>query len=208
MSNHEIIKQAIYGSFEIEKQCLDFQQKDLDLADILAAVSVLANAKGKIIVSGAGSCSIAARKIVHTFSCLKLSAMYLSPTTALHGSLGTIQSKDVLILLSRSGKSKELDPFVKYAQSVKAFTLVVTENANSSLAKNANLIINIRVFSESDPGNIFATGSFMAFIAVFDAISCALWHELRYSKDDFADIHPGGGVGEMFATIQDKKLTT
>jgi D-arabinose 5-phosphate isomerase GutQ len=208
MSSHEIIKQAIYGSFEIEKKCLDLQKKDLNLADMMAAVSVLANVKGKIIVSGAGSCSIAARKIVHTFSCLKLPAMYLSPTTALHGSLGAIQSNDVLILLSRSGKSSEFEGFLKYARSVKAFLLTVTENANSPLAKNADLTIIIRVFSESDPGNIFATGSFMVFIAVFDAISCALWHELHYSKDDFADIHPGGGVGEMFAAIKKNKLTT
>lgn len=199
------ILDAIYKSFQIETECIEHQMKVLDEDAVLKAIDVISKVKGKVIVTGAGSCSITSRKIVHTLSSLSLPAMYLSPTTALHGSLGTIQKDDILILISRGGKSSELDSYIKVCKKRGAYLISVTENLQSNLAKEADLVIKFDVLRESDPGNIFATSSNIVILSIFDAIVAGLWYKLGYNVAFFADIHPNGAVGKMLNSNSDKQ---
>jgi D-arabinose 5-phosphate isomerase GutQ len=199
------ITEAIYQSFKIEAECIKHQMEILDEKAVLKAIDVLSKVKGKIIVAGAGSCSVTSRKIVHTLSSLRLPAMYLSPTTAPHGSLGTLQKDDILILISKGGRSHELDAYITVCKAMGAYLISVTENIDSEMARQADLVLRFEVLRESDPGNIFATSSNMVILAIFDAISAGLWHKLGYELALFADIHPNGAVGEMLNSNSDKQ---
>lgn len=199
------ITEAVYNSFKIEAECILHQLEILDEEAVLKAIDILSEVKGKIIIAGAGSCSVTSRKIVHTLSSLRLPAMYLSPTTAPHGSLGTMQKDDIVILISKGGRSHELDAYISVCKKLGAYLIVVTENMDSTMAKQADLVLQFKVLRESDPGNIFATSSNIVILSIFDAIAAGLWHKLGYELASFADIHPNGAVGEMLNSNSNKQ---
>lgn len=161
-----------------------------------AVVMILLECKGKIIVSGCGTSGAAAKKAAHSLCCVECPACFLSPSDAVHGGLGMLQEEDVLILLSKGGRTQELIPMAKAAQQKKASVIVVTENETATLADWATVSLRVSVAREACPFNMLATASTMAVVAVFDAICVVLMHLSGYTKEQFLTIHPGGAVGD------------
>lgn len=120
----------------------------------------------------------------------------MSTEVAVHGGLGVLQKNDIIIALSRGGKTKEILDIISAIKEKGAKLIAVTENEESELAIAGDLILKIKIDKEADPFNMLATSSTMAILAVFDAIMVLIMTQESYKKDQFAVIHPGGAVGE------------
>ncbi|MFW5996690.1 MAG: SIS domain-containing protein [Verrucomicrobiota bacterium] len=174
------------------------------IADLITGLDYEAFAQGvdilkecpKIITCASGSSGIAARKFAHSLCCIERNAQFLSPAEAVHGGLGCVKKGDAVVMVSRGGKTAELMPIIDVCNKKAATLIGLTENPNSPLAQQAQLIIPLRIDKESDKFNVMATSSFVVTIAIFDALLTALMEETGYTLEQFALIHPGGAVGE------------
>lgn len=160
-----------------------------------ALMAALRGCRGKIVVTGVGTSGIAARKIAHMLACVERPAIYLSATDAAHGDLGFLRADDLLIMLSRGGNSDELTRLLPGLKAKNVPLISVTENADSAIARAAQLVISTGVQREADPLNMLATTSIILAIAIFDAACACLMSESGYTKETLLSVHPGGDVG-------------
>lgn len=160
------------------------------------AVDALA-ACPRIMTCASGSSGIAAKKFAHSLCCIERGAMFMPPSEAVHGGLGGLKREDCLVMVSRGGKTAELLPIIDVCKKKGATLIAVTENPDSPLAHNADILLKLTIAKESDKLGVMATSSFMATVALFDALLCALIEETGYTREQFGLIHPGGAVGEM-----------
>ena len=182
-----------------ESQSLLSLNEIIDRHSFQKIVMMIAQCKGRIITSGVGTSAAAAKKIAHTLSCIERPAFFLSPVDAVHGALGSVQEGDIVILISKGGGTKELINMLTPLERKKAHIIGVTENEDSYLARESDLLLKVKVEREADSFNMLATSSTMAVIAVFDAICVALMDYTGFTRQQFALIHPGGAVGERLA---------
>lgn len=190
----ESLKQA-YNSLEIECKAVSDLKSYLNEESFGKAIDALSLAP-RIMTCASGSSGIATKKFAHSLCCIELNAMFMPPSEAVHGGLGGLKKGDVMVMVSRGGKTAELLPIISVCNKKEAILIAVTENMNSPLAECADIIIPMKIEKESDKYNMMATSSFIATIAIFDAMLAALIEETGYTKEMFALIHPGGAVGE------------
>lgn len=163
-------------------------------------LTLLAECRGKIVVTGVGTSGIAARKVAHMLACVEQPAIYLNATDAAHGDLGFLRADDLAILISRGGNSDELTRLLPTLQSKGVSIISVTENLDSAIAGAAQLVISTGVESEIDPLNMLATTSIVLVLALFDAACACLMARSGYSKATLLAVHPGGDVGKSLRT--------
>lgn len=166
----------------------------LDTDCFYEAVEALSSCP-KIITCASGSSGIAAKKFSHSLNCIERNAQFLSPALAIHGGMGCMKEGDVVVMVSRGGKTAELLPIIDVCKKKNVTLIGVTENLESPLAKSAQIVIPMRIERESDPLNVMATTSFVVTIAIFDALLAAIMEITNYKLEQFALIHPGGAVG-------------
>ena len=164
--------------------------------DFVTAVNLIVNSEGRVVVTGIGKSAIIAQKIVATLNSTGTPAVFMHAADAVHGDLGMIQRKDVIICISKSGNTPEikvLAPLLKQSDN----TLIgMVGDLNSTLAHHADLILNTTVEKEACPHNLAPTTSTTAQLAMGDALAVALLHARDFKKDDFAKYHPGGSLGK------------
>ena len=186
------VRRVLYA----EAEAVGRLAETVDSAAIEEAVKVLAACKGRILLAGCGTSAQAAKKIAHSLSCIERPAAFLIPSDAVHGGLGLLQKDDVLILISKGGNTSELTKLIPSCRAKGAYLIGVTENENSTIAEESDLLLRIKVEKEPDEFNMLATASTLAVIAVFDAICITLMKYTDYTKEQFAVIHPSGAVGD------------
>lgn len=191
----EILK-AARESLNIEKKEIERLISYLNEDSLLEAVEKLANCKS-IMTVASGSSGIAAKKFAHSLCCIERHAMFMSPSEAVHGGLGALDSDDVMVMVSRGGKTVELLPIISACNKKKATLIAVTENEESILARSSDIVLKLNIDKESDPLGLMATSSFVATIALFDSILAALIVKTGFTSEQFGIIHPGGAVGEL-----------
>ncbi len=196
------IRESVLHTLQCESEIIAELEKTVSEEQIEKVIGALMNCRGKVILSGCGTSGVAAQKIEHTLSCVDCPALFLSPSNALHGGMGVVQKDDILILLSKGGHTKELDEMVGPCKERGAFLIAVTENEESYLAKESDLMLNIRVAREPDEYNVLATGSIIGTLAVFDAIAIAISRLKGFSEKGFLKIHPGGDVGKRLSEMK------
>ncbi len=168
----------------------------VDYKALTACVNLLSKCKGRIVTSGAGTSGAAARKIAHTLSCIERPSFFLEPADAVHGGLGSVQTGDVAILISKGGGTREIVNIIPALKTKQVEIIGVTEKKDSPLGRNSDIILEITIEKEADEFNMLATTSTMTVLAVFDAVCIALMRETGFTREQFAVIHPGGEVGE------------
>ena len=168
----------------------------VDYRALTACVNLLSKCKGRIVTSGAGTSGAAARKIAHTLSCIERPSFFLEPADAVHGGLGSVQTGDVAILISKGGGTREIVNIIPALKTKQVEIIGVTEKKDSPLGRNSDIILEITIEKEADEFNMLATTSTMTVLAVFDAVCIALMKETGFTREQFAVIHPGGEVGE------------
>ena len=166
------------------------------------AVNAIVNCQSKIILCGVGKSGLIASKIASTMSSVGSPSFSLSANDCLHGDLGSISKKDLLILISNSGKSKELLPIIKFANRNKIKLIGIVSKKNSSLYKGSDITILLPEVKEAGLG-IVPTSSTSVQLAIGDALAIAALNKKKFNKYDFSKFHPGGNLGKELKTVED-----
>jgi len=190
----DAILQRARQSLKIESKAISDIIDYLDKESFLKAVEVLRSCP-KIITCASGSSGIAAKKFAHSLCCIERNAQFLSPAEAIHGGMGCMKKGDAVVMVSRGGKTAELLPIIEVCNKKEVILIGVTENLDAPLAKNSQIVVPMKIEKESDGLNVMATASFVATIAIFDAMLASIMETTGYSLEQFALIHPGGAVG-------------
>jgi arabinose-5-phosphate isomerase len=166
----------------------------------LAAVSLIRDCRGRVIVSGIGKSGHIARKIASTLASTGTPAYFVHSAEASHGDLGMIQRDDVFIGISYSGESDELLQILPLVRRQGARLIAIAGNAQSTLAREADVFLDAGVAKEACPLNLAPTASTTAALALGDALAVTLLEARGFSAQDFARSHPGGSLGRRLLT--------
>ncbi len=166
-----------------------------------AAVQLLAECSGRVIVSGMGKSGIIARKIAATLSSTGTPAYFVHPAEAAHGDLGAVHNDDLLIALSRSGKTPEILRLAELTKRLGVRIVAITGAASSPLGHAADAALECRVDEEACPLNLAPTASTTAALALGDALAMTLHVRKGFREEDFANLHPGGQLGKRLLRI-------
>jgi len=165
------------------------------------AVELLANCRGRVIVTGMGKSGIISRKIAATLASTGTPAFFLHPAEAVHGDLGVVQGDDVVVALSHSGETNEILRLLETIRRVGARIVCLTGAPTSALAEAADITLDCSVTSEACPMNLVPTASTTAALALGDALAMTLLERKGFCKEDFASLHPGGGLGKRLMRV-------
>lgn len=187
------------NTIHMEMKAIDDMSKRLTLS-FDDAIEIILQAQGRVVVVGMGKSGIVGQKIVATLASTGQPAFFVHPGEAYHGDLGMIQSDDVALLISNSGETEEilrLFPFLKYQNNK---IIALTGKLDSSLAKNADVVLDVGVDREACNNNLAPTSSTTCTMVMGDAIAVALSFERKFQPEDFARFHPGGSLGRKLLT--------
>lgn len=185
--------------FEIESKTILDLRDNLD-EDFNKAIELILSIKGRCVVSGMGKSGHIGAKIAATLASTGTPSFFMHPGEALHGDLGMLTSEDVLLAISNSGETEEVLKLIPVIKKRKIPLIVMAGNQNSTLAKQADIFINIAVKKEACPLQLAPTSSTTATLAMGDAIAVALMRARNFRPDDFALFHPGGSLGRKLLT--------
>jgi len=170
-------------------------------ASFAAAVDLIRAAQGRVIVTGMGKSGHVGRKIASTFASTGTSAFFVHPGEASHGDLGMIANNDVIIALSWSGETVELKNLTDYSRRFRIGLIAMTANPESTLAKNADVVLALPQAREACPHNMAPTTSSLMQLALGDALAIALLEGRGFTAVDFGLLHPGGKLGAQLKTV-------
>jgi len=170
-------------------------------ASFAAAVDLIRAAQGRVIVTGMGKSGHVGRKIASTFASTGTSAFFVHPGEASHGDLGMIANNDVIIALSWSGETVELKNLTDYSRRFRIGLIAMTANPESTLAKNADVVLALPQAREACPHNMAPTTSSLMQLALGDALAIALLEDRGFTAVDFGLLHPGGKLGAQLKTV-------
>jgi len=169
------------------------------------AISVIKNCKSKVLICGVGKSGIISTKISATLSSVGIPSFPIYANDCSHGDLGKISSQDILILISNSGNTDELNDLIRFAKINKIILIGIISNRNSKLYKAADIKLLIPEVEEAGFG-IVPTSSTTAQLAIGDAMSIALMKEKKFGKLEFKKFHPAGNLGKKLKTASDVML--
>ena len=193
--------QSAKNVYTIEKECIEGLAEHFDEVSFCKAVELLKDAP-RIGTCGCGHSGIMCQHLAHLLCCIEQPARFISPAEAVHGGMGFLQPGDVMVLTSRGGKTKELLPILEICHKKGIHVITVTQNAESELAKGADVVLWQYVNRETDRYNSQGTTSSVALCVIFHTLTTALLEETDFRNEQFAVIHPGGAVGERLNNKQ------
>ena len=171
------------------------------------AVDLILNCKGKVILAGIGKSGLIARKISATFSSVGIPSFFCDPAQALHGDMGQIEKKDVLIIFSYSGNTSELSNMLRYANRNRIKIIGVASKPDSLLLKASDIKIVLPKVKESDVTGIVPTSSTSITLLLGDCLATTVMHQKKFSKEKFKIFHPGGNIGNSLLLAKDIMVT-
>jgi arabinose-5-phosphate isomerase len=162
----------------------------------LKAIDLIYNCKGRVIVTGLGKSGAVGRKIAATLASTGTASYFLHASDGVHGDIGIVHKDDVVICLSKSGNSDELFNLLPIFKRIGIPIISITANWDSALAKHSTVILTIGTKEEACPHDLAPTTSTTAMLALGDALAIALLEKRRFSREDFAFLHPAGTLGK------------
>ena len=159
------------------------------------AVGLLYDCKGKVVISGMGKSGLIGQKIAATMASTGTPSFFLHPAEGLHGDLGMLARKDVLIAISNSGETQEILQLLPFMERMGIPVLSIVGRMSSTLAKNSAVALDVSVAEEACPMGLAPTASTTATLAMGDALAVALLEKRGFKEQDFAQFHPGGTLG-------------
>ena len=167
-----------------------------------AAVNLLCECRGRVLVTGMGKSGIICRKIAATLSSTGTPAFFLHPSEAFHGDLGALRADDVVLALSRSGETEEVVRLLEFIRRMGATLIALTGDEGSTLGCAADVTLPCGVDTEACPMNLAPTASTTAALALGDALAMALLVCKGFRQEDFAALHPGGRLGRRLMRVE------
>ncbi len=166
-------------------------------------VHLIYHSKGRVVITGIGKSAIIAEKIVGTLNSTGTPAIFMHAADAIHGDLGIIQKEDIIICISKSGSTPEIEvlvPLLKYRNNP---LIAMISTTNSFLGRNAHYIIQTTIDKEACPHNLAPTSSTTAQLVMGDALAICLLEYRGFSREDYAQYHPGGALGKkLYLTVE------
>ena len=195
--NPNIIEQ-VKDVLQIEAQAI------LDLLDRVGpdfekAVQMILEAKGRVILTGMGKSGLVGRKIVSTLNSTGTPSFFLHPAEAIHGDLGMVTGDDIILAISNSGKTTEINTILPIVKKMGAGIIAFTGHPDSPMAMESDVVIDVGVEREACPMGLAPTASTTATLAMGDALAVVLINCRRFSSKDFKRFHPGGSLGERLS---------
>ena len=177
-------------------------KKVLNKSFILAVDSIL-NCKGKVVCAGIGKSGLIARKISATFSSVGIPSFFCDPAQALHGDMGQIEKKDLLIIFSYSGNTSELNNMLKYANRFRIKIIGIASKSDSLLMKASDVKLLLPRVKESDTTGMVPTSSTSITLLLGDCLAATVISKKKFSKEKFKIFHPGGDIGSSLLLAKD-----
>ena len=192
------------------KETLDLYTQEIDrlkqrLSDEFnQAVELMLHCEGRVVVAGIGKSGLVGKKMVATFASTGTPSFFLHPTEAFHGDLGMLKPIDVVILISNSGETDDVNKLIPSLKSFGNKIIAITGNPHSTLGKYADVVLNIHVEREACPNNLAPTTSTLVTMALGDVLAIALINARDFRAEDFARFHPGGSLGrKLLCRVRD-----
>jgi arabinose-5-phosphate isomerase len=185
----------------IEAKALDALAARLD-DGVVRALGLLLGCRGKVVVTGIGKAGLVGRKIAATFASTGTTAVFLHAAEASHGDAGTVARGDVLVALSYSGETEVLG-LLPLVRRFGVPVIAITGNADSSLARAADVVLDVSVADEGCPLGLAPMASTTTMMALGDALAAVLLEERGFTQADFALLHPGGALGRRLVRVED-----
>ena len=176
-------------------------------SSFIKAVDLILNTKGKVVLAGIGKSGLIARKISATFSSVGIPSFFCDPAQALHGDMGQIEKKDILIIFSYSGNTSELTNMLKYANRYRIKIIGVASKPDSILLKASDVKLILPKVKESDVTGIVPTSSTSITLLLGDCLATTVMHQKKFSKEKFKVFHPGGNIGNSLLLAKDIMVT-
>lgn len=203
MSKHKALLELAKKTVETEGNAILNMVNQLD-GQFADAVDCIYKAEGRVVITGVGKSAIIASKIVATLNSTGTPAIFMHAADAIHGDLGTIQQKDVVICISKSGNTPEIKLLVPLIRSGGNKLVAITGNTESYLAEKSDFVLNTYVEKEACPNNLAPTTSTTAQLVMGDALAICLLELRGFSSRDFAKFHPGGTLGKkLYLRVSD-----
>jgi len=166
------------------------------------AVETILACRGRLVVAGMGKSGLIGQKISATFSSTGTPSFFLHPAEALHGDLGRLVPNDVLMALSYSGETEELLRLMDTVKRLAIPLIILTGKPASTLAQSSDVVIDVSISEEACPLGLAPTASTTAMLAVGDALAMALLEKRGFKEEDYAALHPGGGLGVRLRRVE------
>ena len=176
-------------------------------SSFIEAVDLILNCKGKVIFAGIGKSGLIARKISATFSSVGIPSFFCDPAQALHGDMGQIEKKDILIIFSYSGNTSELTNMLKYANRYRIKIIGVASKPDSTLLKASDIKLLLPKVKEADVTGMVPTTSTTITLLLGDCLATTVMHQRNFSKEKFKIFHPGGNIGSSLLLAKDIMVT-
>ena len=171
------------------------------------AIDLILKCKGKVIFAGIGKSGLVARKISATFSSVGIPSFFCDPAQALHGDMGQIEKKDILIVFSYSGNTSELNNMLKYANRFQIKIIGVASKPDSILLKASDIKLILPKVKEADPTEMVPTSSTSITLLLGDCLATTVMSQRNFSKEKFKVFHPGGNIGSSLLLAKDIMVT-
>ena len=193
-SQKNIILDTAREVLQAEAEAVQHIKESLN-GEFVAAVEMILDCQGKVILTGIGKSGLIAKKIAATLASTGTPSFFLDPSEAFHGDLGMISKEDIIVALSYSGETDEVLKIVPFIHENGNRLIAITGTSESALAKNASITLNAQVEREECVLHLAPTSSTTAQLALGDALACAVMKLRNFSAQDFARLHPGGSLG-------------
>ncbi|WP_027339484.1 KpsF/GutQ family sugar-phosphate isomerase [Halonatronum saccharophilum] len=191
----DLIKTQALEVLEVESNAVRELKRSID-DEFCKVVEEVLSCSGRVIMTGMGKSGVIAKKLTATLSSTGTPSFYLHPAEAIHGDLGMVTNKDIVVALSNSGESKEVVDILPAIKRIGAKVVAMTGGLESTLAKNADYVLDTGVKMEACPLNLAPTASTTATLALGDALAISLLKARDFKEEDFALYHPGGSLGK------------
>ena len=195
MKDQELILKTARQVIQIELEGLQALLEKLD-ASFVEAVQLILDTPGRVVVTGMGKSGLIGRKIVATLSSTGTPSFFLHPAEALHGDLGMVVGQDVLLAISNSGETEEVNKLLPTLRQRGVKIIAFTGALDSTLAQQADVVVDVGVPREACPLGVAPTASTTATLAMGDALAMVLAKLRNLRLEDFRRNHPGGSLGE------------
>lgn len=183
-----------------EARAIQGLEQALD-ARFSAAVDLILACKGQVVVTGMGKAGLVGAKISATLASTGTPSIALHPTEAMHGDLGRIRAEDVVLALSNSGETDEMTALLPHVRRIGAKIVVLTGQADSTLGRFADQVLDIGRVDEACPLGLAPTASTSAMLALGDALAMVVLKARGFSQEDYARYHPGGALGRKLLSV-------
>lgn len=160
------------------------------------AVEMILRSKGKVVVTGVGKSGHIGRKIAATLSSTGTPSLFLHPVEGRHGDLGMVTRDDIVLAISNSGETDEINELLPFIKEIGAKLIAFTGKVNSTIAKSSHVILDVGVEKEACPLGLAPTASTTAALAMGDALAMVILDKRGFKRKDFARFHPGGSLGK------------